>query len=70
VSEVISGVGFGHFGYGYHIYSIVSHIKSYLKMNVVVMMIHHCNCLLFIMIPPVVDVHMMLKKRKIMQEEG
>jgi len=34
------------------------------------MMIHHYNCLLFIITPPVTDVHMMLKRGKIMQKEG
>jgi len=34
------------------------------------MMIHHYNCLLFIIIPPVMDVHMMLKRGKVMQKEG
>jgi len=27
------------------------------------MMIHHCNCLLFIIIRPVADVHVMLERK-------
>jgi len=34
------------------------------------MMIHHYNCLLFIIIPLVTEVRMMLKKGKIMRKEG
>jgi len=34
------------------------------------MMIHHYNYILFIIIPDVTDVHMMLKRGKIMREEG
>jgi len=36
------------------------------------MMIHHYNCLLFIIISPVMDVHVMLKRGKIinMRKEG
>jgi len=34
------------------------------------MMINHYNCLLFIIIPPVTDVYVMLKRGKIMQKEG
>jgi len=35
-----------------------------------VMMLHHYNCLLFIIIFPVTDVHMMLKRGKIRRKEG
>jgi len=34
------------------------------------MMIHHYNCLLFIITPPVADVHVMLKRGKIMWKKG
>jgi len=33
-------------------------------------MIRHYNCLLFIIIPPVTDVHMIPQRGKIMRKEG
>jgi len=35
-----------------------------------VMMLHHYNCLLFIIIPPLTSVHVMLKRKKRMLKES
>jgi len=40
------------------------------RLATLVMMIHHYDCLLFIIIPPLTDVRMILKRRKIMRNEG